>query len=163
MTGGITYLTETPGSGTPPYSYVWKFDGTVISGATNSVLPVQISPGSVGSYTVVVSNQAGTVANTPFVISGPISVVPDQLIYEPFDSYGQMGGPSAPYTWQGVTNLFDQATGEPAYWFHSSGSRISMVISPNDFPSFTVIALRVIRGRAWPEQRQLHVSGSQFV
>lgn len=119
MGGGVTYLTATA-SGTQPFTYVWSLNGSVISGATNSVLPVNISLASAGTYTVVISNPAG-MTSTTFVV-GPVTVVPHQMIFEPFDSYAQ--GPtfsqgSAPDYFssaKGITNLYNQLTGEPVYW-----------------------------------------------
>jgi autotransporter-associated beta strand protein len=135
VAGGVTHLAATTSSGTLPFTYVWSYNGKVISGATNSVLDVDVSPAGVGTYTVVISNQAGVVSNV-FAISGPITSVPNQVIYEPFDSYGRMSGPNAPYNWEGVTNLYNQATGEPAYWYHNSGSSTCMVIAQNFFSYF---------------------------
>ncbi|HEY3861141.1 MAG TPA: immunoglobulin domain-containing protein [Verrucomicrobiae bacterium] len=133
--GGVTYLGATTLGGTQPLSYIWSFNGSVISGATASSLGVQVSPAAAGSYQVVISNAAGNVTAAPFVIGTP-TAAPGQLIYEPFTSYGIMSGPSAPYTWAGVTNLFNQATGEPAYWQHESGSRTSLIIDENPFATF---------------------------
>jgi hypothetical protein len=145
--GGVTYLNATA-SGTQPFTYIWSFDGVVISGATNSTLGVKLSPASVGSYTVVISNAAGSVTSAPPFVIGPVTVVPNQLIYEPFTAYGTMSGPSAPYTWQGVTNLFNQLTGEPAYWQHESGNNNGrMVIDPNYFDGFTA---NNAPGYPWP-------------
>ena len=143
--GGVTDLNATA-NGTPPFTYSWSFDGAAISGATNSTLAVNLSPASVGSYTVVLGNAAGSVTNAPYVI-GPVTVVPNQLIYEPFTSYTTMSGPFAPYTWEGVTNVFNQLTGEPAFWQHESGSRVSMVIEQNSFNTFTA---NNAPGYPWP-------------
>ena len=44
-------------AGSPPFSYQWSFDGTVISGATNSSYTVtNVQPADAGTYAVVVSN-----------------------------------------------------------------------------------------------------------
>ncbi|HZM03610.1 MAG TPA: autotransporter-associated beta strand repeat-containing protein [Candidatus Saccharimonadales bacterium] len=149
--GGITYFTVTTG-GTGPFNYVWSFNGVPlsngagISGANSATLGVDASPSAVGSYSVVVSNPAGSVASGGYVIT-PVRSVPNQVIYEPFSSYAVMGGPTAPYTWQGVTNLYNQQTGEPAYWYHYSGNRVSMVIYANIFPYTT---LNGLPGYPWP-------------
>jgi hypothetical protein len=49
-------------SGTPPFSFQWRFNGTDIAGATSSALALtQVSPAMAGAYTVRVSNPAGSV------------------------------------------------------------------------------------------------------
>ena len=70
-------------SGTPPLSYQWIFNGTNISGATNSVLTltnVQLS--QAGNYAVLVTSSSGsilssnavlTVAMAPIIIAQPAS------------------------------------------------------------------------------------------
>lgn len=54
-------------AGTPPLTYVWSKDGTVISGETESVLDGLLAA---GNYTVKVSNAAGSAT------SDPVTVVP---------------------------------------------------------------------------------------
>jgi photosystem II stability/assembly factor-like uncharacterized protein len=59
--GGVT-LRITASSG--DLSYQWAFDGTNIVGATNATLVItNVSPANVGSYTVTVSNVAGSVTS----------------------------------------------------------------------------------------------------
>ena len=53
-------------SGTAPFSYQWRKDGTNILGAnsaTNAIAAAQAT--DAGSYTVVVTNVAGSITNTP--------------------------------------------------------------------------------------------------
>ena len=51
--------------GDPPLSYVWKFNGTNISGAANSLLLMtNVQPANVGSYSVQISNAAGSILST---------------------------------------------------------------------------------------------------
>lgn len=135
--GGAVTLTATSG-GTGPFTYVWRHNGIVltngghISGANSSNLVVDLGPGDTGNYTVVISNGAGGVTNDPFVL-GPVTSVPNQIIYEPFTSYtAQTFPPGGPDTWENVTNLYNQLDGDPAFWFHSSGSGVQMIVQAND-------------------------------
>jgi hypothetical protein len=57
-------------NGTPPLTYQWLKDGTSLSGATAETLafnPAQ--PADAGSYTVIVTNGAGTVTSTPAILT----------------------------------------------------------------------------------------------
>ena len=61
MVVGGTVTFSVTASGTPPLSYQWKFDGTNISGATNTTLVltnVQLS--QAGTYAVLVTNHYGS-------------------------------------------------------------------------------------------------------
>ena len=134
--GGVYYFTATA-SGTGPFTYVWSkngqplVDGGHISGANTATLAVDASSADVGSYTVTISNSAGTVQSAASVI-GPVTSVPGQIVYDPFTSYAAQTFRPPSDTWEGVTNLFNQITGEPAWWFHSSGSGIQMIVQAND-------------------------------
>lgn len=58
-------LSVTP-SGTGPFSYQWKKDGSPISGATSASYPIAaFSAGDIGSYTVQVDSPVNTVTSTP--------------------------------------------------------------------------------------------------
>ena len=130
--GGVDYFTAAAASGTPPYSYIWSYNGVPItnggpfSGATTGTLAVDAGAAAAGTYTVVVSNAAGNATSEQVVIPY-VTQVPNQYIYESFDSYaaqnwlGKPGVAPNPPSWQGVTNLYNQVTGEPAYWYNPAG------------------------------------------
>lgn len=53
-------------SGSEPLQFQWSHNGTQILGATNATLQISsASPGDEGAYTVVVSNDYGSISNTP--------------------------------------------------------------------------------------------------
>jgi hypothetical protein len=57
-------------TGTLPLRYQWKKDGTVIAGATNSILTLtNLQPAATGSYTVEVNNSAGTLESDPAALA----------------------------------------------------------------------------------------------
>jgi hypothetical protein len=63
--------------GTEPLSYQWRFNGEILSGATNAILVVNnVLPNNSGNYSVEVQNQFGslTSANAPLQVSAPISL-----------------------------------------------------------------------------------------
>jgi autotransporter-associated beta strand protein len=136
--GGVTRFTVTA-DGTAPFTYVWSRNGVSlvngghISGANTATLAVDVSAADAGSYIVQVSNACGspTTTGSPSVLA-TVDTVPGQIIYEPFSSYAPQVFRPASDTWEGVTNLFNQITGEPAWWFHSSGSGIQMIVQLND-------------------------------
>ena len=65
-----------------PVNYQWQFDGTNIDGATGSTLVLtNVQFSQEGSYSVVVSNPAGSTNSTPAtltVLSPPLFVTPPQ-------------------------------------------------------------------------------------
>jgi alpha-tubulin suppressor-like RCC1 family protein len=57
-------------SGTSPLAYQWKKDGSSISGATSSTYTIASTQTTdAGSYTIVVTNSAGSVTSNPIVLT----------------------------------------------------------------------------------------------
>ena len=64
VTAGSTASLSVVASGTAPLSYQWRKDGGAISGATSSTYSIgSTSTSDAGSYTVVVTNSAGSVTS----------------------------------------------------------------------------------------------------
>lgn len=62
VTAGANVSFSVTLSGTPPFSYQWRKDGTALSGATNSTFALgNVQSGDTGAYSVVVVNSAGSV------------------------------------------------------------------------------------------------------
>ncbi len=68
LAGASTHLRATA-VGSEPLSFQWRFNGTDLPNATNSVLSLaQIAPGQSGAYSVVVSNQQGVATSAPMTV-----------------------------------------------------------------------------------------------
>jgi hypothetical protein len=67
VTAGQTATFSVVANGTAPLSYQWQKNGTAISGATGAsyTTPTTTTGNSGSTYTVVVSNSAGSVTSTP--------------------------------------------------------------------------------------------------
>lgn len=67
---GTTATFTIVGTGTAPFAYQWRKDGTAISGATNAILTLSsVQPTDAGNYSVMVTNFAGTVTSTPATLA----------------------------------------------------------------------------------------------
>jgi hypothetical protein len=67
--GGSVTLTAGV-SGTPPFTYQWCCNGTPVAGATNAILTISnFCLADVGTYTVTVSNAAGSVTSPPALLA----------------------------------------------------------------------------------------------
>ncbi len=69
-TEGFPASLSVTANGTPPLSYQWKFNGTDISGATNSTFSIaSVQSSDAGSYTVLISNAGGSVTSDPATLT----------------------------------------------------------------------------------------------
>src|SRR5262245_21588107 len=67
--GGQATFSVEVGTSSTPLSYQWQFNGANVPGATNALLTLtNVQTTNAGSYTVVVSNGAGSVSNHPAAI-----------------------------------------------------------------------------------------------
>jgi Immunoglobulin domain len=70
VSAGSSVTFTVAASGTAPLSYQWQKDGSALSGQTNANLLLgSVSSADAGSYTVVVSNAAGSVTSQPATLS----------------------------------------------------------------------------------------------
>ncbi len=79
---GSTALFTVSASGTPPLSYQWRRNGISVAGATGSTLTFSAAQLSdAGSYSVVVTNPAGSVTGGPSLLT--VTVPPPTLVAQP--------------------------------------------------------------------------------
>jgi hypothetical protein len=114
-------------TGTPPLGYQWRFNGTNIAGATTNTWTVtNVQPGSLGGYSVVVSNLYGT--DTSY--DGFLTILDPYIAGQPQNQtlvlgatavfmVGAVGTPTLGFRWQkeGVALSDDgriSGTGTPA-------------------------------------------------
>ena len=68
-TQGASATFTATANGTPPLSYQWRFNGTNISGATNSSHTLfSVQTGDDGSYSVAITNVAGNIVSSNAVL-----------------------------------------------------------------------------------------------
>lgn len=79
---GFSITLTVAASGTPSPTYQWKKDGAVIGGATaSSMTLVNIQNSDAGSYTVVVTNSAGSVGSNAAVLTVvSAAIAPDTAV-----------------------------------------------------------------------------------
>ena len=70
VVAGSSVTLQVSATGTGPFGYQWRLNGTNIIGATNSFLTLSnFGPGNAGSYTVIVSNFGGSTITAPAVLT----------------------------------------------------------------------------------------------
>ncbi len=71
-------------SGTTPFTYQWKKDGVDIADATSANYTISNATAEAGgSYTVVVTNAAGSVMSNPAVVTVNTTVIPTAIVTQP--------------------------------------------------------------------------------
>ncbi len=86
----VTFTTVV--SGTPPFAYQWRRNGSSLPGATQSTLTlpnVQLS--AAGSYTVTVSNAAGSVTSDSAQLTVTTAIVAPQILAHPASQSALIG------------------------------------------------------------------------
>jgi parallel beta-helix repeat protein len=107
---GMNGVFSVTAAGTPPFSYQWFFNGNILARGTSSSLVVPtVQSSNAGAYSVVVSNQAGTILSS----NANLTLTLSQVLAWGANSYGQTNVPP------GLTNVAGIAGG----WHHSVALR----------------------------------------
>jgi hypothetical protein len=86
VTQGVNVTFSVAASGTAPLSYFWRFNGAYISGATASAYArLNAQPADAGSYSVVVSNFAGSATSSNATLTVSQAPVPPSIATQPAD------------------------------------------------------------------------------
>lgn len=94
VTSGGSVSFSVVATGTAPLAYQWAFNSSAIAGATNSSFSISSAASSnAGSYTVTVSNQAGSITSNVATLTVTTPPPP------PAPSGGGGGGGGAPSLW----------------------------------------------------------------
>lgn len=111
--GAVTFSVVAAGSG--PFTYQWLKDGATVAGATNASLVLSnLTSAAAGSYTVAVSNNAGsTTSNAATLTVGPRAVAGTYV-----GTFGGGGGTFALHVRSDRTGIF---------LGYASGARIGLV------------------------------------
>jgi hypothetical protein len=139
VTVGYPALFSVVASGTEPLSYQWNLNGTALVSATNSALALNtVRPADAGSYTVVVTNFAGSVTSA---VATLIVNVPPLIISEPQSetvtvgqsaSFSVVASGTEPLSYQWSLN----GTALPG----ATNSALTLnTVQPSDAGSYTVV------------------------
>lgn len=110
--GSIVTFTVYP-AGDAPMTFQWEFDGSVLPGATNSILNLtNIGPANAGSYAILMTNAAGSSVSSNAVLTVQ---VPPPLAFDPFANATNYGGTTYP----AGANLIGQTNGQAETWFQA--------------------------------------------
>ena len=92
VTQGVNVSFTVGATGTAPFSYQWRLNGTNLAGATQtSYTRNNVQPADAGNYSVIVSNFAAAVASSNAVLTVWQSPVPPLILAEPADAVAAAG------------------------------------------------------------------------
>ena len=93
VTVGGTASFSVTATGTAPLAYQWKFNGTSISGATNSTYSItNVQTSNAGNYTVTVSNSAGSVTSNTATLTVNSTTTAPSITSQPASQTVAVGG-----------------------------------------------------------------------
>ncbi len=85
VTEGESVTFSVTATGSAPLAYQWSKDGAVISGATDSTYTITgVATSNAGSYTVTVSNVAGSVTSNAAILT--VQTDEPEMVYHPADT-----------------------------------------------------------------------------
>jgi hypothetical protein len=88
---GTNITLQVAAGGSPPLSYQWIFDGNIVAQATNSTLVLtNLQTSQSGSYSVILTNAAGSLTNTNTVLVVSYPPAPVQVV----STNAASGGPA---------------------------------------------------------------------
>jgi hypothetical protein len=158
---GTTATFSATVTGTGPLTYIWKHgtttlanDGFHIFGADTANLSiVGVDVTDARGYSLTVNNTYGNTTGSAllFIVVGQpqANTVPGLIIYEPFNVYPTGPFPaSVAYSWENLIGIYNQASGQPAYWYNGGG--LNSAIQANDLTDW-VNKIRAGTGQfPWP-------------
>jgi len=122
-TPGDSVTLTTLAGGTPPFSYLWKKDGQVLSGANgNSITLSSMSLGDIGQYAVEVIGGNGSVTNSAFLSITPASIDPPNLKAEIRGGNLNLDWPSSHRGWRLEKQTNDFGAELNTGWTYVTGS-----------------------------------------
>ncbi|HEU4391225.1 MAG TPA: pectinesterase family protein, partial [Blastocatellia bacterium] len=142
VTAGSNATFTVVASGTPPLTYQWKKNGADISGATAATLSlVNVQSADAGSYTVIVTNGAGSVTSNPATLTVNPPITAPAITTQPVGLTATVGD---------NVSFTVVATGNPAptYLWRKDGSDIAGAtaatvslnnVQLNDAGTYTVV------------------------
>ncbi|MGC9942197.1 MAG: hypothetical protein ABSE48_10200 [Verrucomicrobiota bacterium] len=121
----VTFAADVCVFGAPPFGYQWQFNRTNLAGATNDTLTVEALTNAVGNYSVIVSNELGSVTSgASLAVTGtvPVAILAPTVTNGNFQ-FGFITVSNYPYSveyevdlssgsWTTLTNF----TGSGSYW-----------------------------------------------
>jgi hypothetical protein len=146
VTAGQTATFSVVASGTAPFSYQWRKNGTAVSGATSSsyTSPPETASNSGAKFTVVVSNSAGSATSRTAILTvnaappgAPLqietSLFPTAEVGVQFRTVLSATGGVQPYHWRVVSKTFPAAL-----WLNSITGALSGTASHEGQFDFSV-------------------------
>jgi hypothetical protein len=115
--------------GTPPFQYQWRFNEVDLAGATSvSLVVTNVHAAQTGDYSVVVSNDYGSVTSTVAVLSVTLELA------DALDTPGWSWSTGGNAQWFGQTNVthdgVDAARCGPLDYFGDAGYLETVVVGP---------------------------------
>jgi alpha-galactosidase len=110
-------------SGTPPFIYVWKKNGTVLAGKTANTITINpMTTGDAANYTVEVNGGAGSATNSAIISILPASLNPTSIAAQVSNDNITLNWPSDHIGWWLQSQTNSQGAGLGTNWSVVLGS-----------------------------------------